>query len=117
MLPVQPVLSQAALPPPHSDRVDMRMPVTTPKPIKSEITRPVAPAGSTATLYGSPGSGERARIQDSPMRMVMEAMARADSSKKLRSSQSLAPPVPMRYMTALMLQSLNSNSDGVNKRL
>ena len=99
------------------EQSEARLPRAHSTPEKTEIARPVSQIGKVETLFQSANAGQGVKIEESPMRMVMQAMARAETAKNMRNAEPLTPPVPMRYMTALMLQSLSKPSEAVDIRI
>ncbi len=117
MQPIQPLGVQPQPVSPGAERVGPQITVNAEKPAApSEIVRPVAAPGKTTEVSARPPSIPKTTPDASPMGMIMETMVRSEKSSETSDSAQLVPPVPLRYLSALMLQTLSENAEKVDER-
>ena len=76
-------------------------------PEKPMTNRPVSEIGQSTKTNSNREMVQVAKSADSPMRMIMDAMASiSDEGDQTEKAQALVPPVPIRYLNAFMLQSM-----------
>ena len=109
--PAGPQSSLATLPPAAG---------VSPQGATTESPRPVF-APTKVQNAGFPGTPEPQQVtfkdRASPMGLILEALSRPTDQNQSAGKAPLVPPVPLRYLSAFMLQSEPTRGDYVDQRL
>ena len=119
MIPTPPAANTGAQNHHGSDRVSQMALVPPTQPGKPETLRPVLSPEKAIRTFGPHGQGYgKASVKNStsPMGLILEALARPSKPTHSAAKPLLVPPVPMRYLSAFMLQSEFPRGENVDQR-
>lgn len=101
---------------PPVERTAPQAPVQATRPATPpETLRPVAAPEEPAKLDPTSDGPSRSQPEASPMGMIVEVMTRGEGDRG-GAPEKLVPPVPARYLSALMLQTLSRGEETVNAK-